>query len=199
MDVHLRGAHRVLPRPRARSRRRRPRRGPSARGHRSPSRPARRPRRAPPRSGARRRARRDRPRPGRRCDPGCRRRLRTSRRRGQQRRLRERQLDRGLRRGGLPSADRDEPVGRHQRHARGAARPARAGRRPRHPDLLAGRAHHLAGSRPVPDLEVGGRGLLGRAAEGGRAAGHPRHDRRARRVPHRLGRIVDDREAVVAR
>ena len=49
-------------------------------------------------------------------------RLRPPRRGRQQRRLRERQLDRGLRRGRLPRADRDEPLGRHQRHPRRAAR-----------------------------------------------------------------------------
>ena len=79
-------------------------------------------------------AARRRPRRGRRVRP--------ARRGRQQRRLRQRQLDRGLRGGRLPRADRDQPVGRHQRHPRGAADPARAGLRPHHPDLVGRRPRH---------------------------------------------------------
>ena len=47
---------------------------------------------------------------------------------------------------------------------------ARAGLGPRDPGLVRRRAGHVAGHRPVPDGQVGGRGLLGRAGQGGRAA-----------------------------
>ena len=50
------------------------------------------------------------------------RRVRRPRRGRQQRGLREHQRARGLHRGGLPGAGRDQPVGRDQRHARRAAR-----------------------------------------------------------------------------
>ncbi len=120
--------------------------------------------------------------------------LRPSRRARQQRRLRQRQLDRGLRRGRLPRADRDEPVGRR---STSRARPCRrcASRAPG----TSSRSRPWAGAitapghRPVPDREVGGRRLLRRAGQGGRAAWDQGHDHRARRLPHRLGRVLDDR------
>ena len=121
------------------------------------------------------------------------RRLRPAGRSRQQRRLCQRQRDRGLRGGRLPRPDRDQPLGRHQPHPGRGPRPPRPVLRPHRADLLGRRARHDPGTWPLSDSQVGCRGLLRSAPKGARSARDPRDADRARWRSHRLGRSLDAR------
>ena len=96
--------------------------------------------------------------------------------------------DRRRRGGGDPRPVRRQRVRPVRAHARRAADHARAARR-QHPQHHLGRGpRRLHGLGLLRGLEARGRRVFGRVARGSRAARHRRHLRRARPVPHRLGR-----------
>ena len=116
--------------------------------------------------------------------------LRAPGRRRQQRRLRPRRRGGGGRRGrGAARCSTRNLLGPLWVMPGRAAAPARAGKRPHRADLEHRRRRRDAAVRPLQRRQVGARGPERGARRRGGRRGHPRHDRRARRVRHRLGRV----------
>ena len=110
------------------------------------------------------------------------------RRRRQQRGLRPARRRRGDRRGGDAAPLRGQLLRRAARDAGRAADLPGAGQRAPRQLLLRRRSRPGRGRRALRGLEVRARRTLGGPRGRARTARHPRHDRRAGRVPHRLPR-----------
>ncbi|CAA9231766.1 MAG: Short-chain dehydrogenase/reductase SDR, partial [uncultured Blastococcus sp.] len=184
--------HRRIPRVRQGVGHRRPRPWGQRRRHRAGPEDARRPRAAVRRPGPAPAAGRGRPRRRVRRRQGRPRPVRPAGRRRQQRRLRTVRDDRGDLRGRGPRPVRHQRVRRALRHPGRAALPPRAGLRP-HPAGQQHRRHQrLPEHRHLQRLQVGPRGVQPVVGRGGRRLRHQGHPHRARRVRHRLGRLVGE-------
>ncbi len=141
---------------------------------------------------ARRRTRRDEPRFGAGRRAAGRGVFRSSGRRRHQCGLWQHRVDRGRRCRRFPRADGNQFLRRGQRDARRVTDTAHAAQRPYSPDLIDRRARRFARPRRVSIGEMGRGGVLRGVVEGIRAARDQGDDRGAGRLPHGLGRFVDD-------